>query len=220
MAYTTPLAYLTFGGPLYDGTEEWSTGLRLAGAGAEAAGDEAGDQVLCNAYAAKILTNWQAGYMANTNAKLSWVKFNRTGLDGKYRFNYTLRKDYLPAVAASNTNTPLLPPQVSLVATLRSSSKRGLAHAGRIYLPAPPVTLDSDGRITTASRDSVLGRVKLLLDDINSVDAGLYLAIASKVRDGATKRVVRVEVGRVLDTMRSRRTSLVEDYTGTDLAAG
>jgi hypothetical protein len=219
MAYTTPLALLTFGGPLFDGTEEWSCGLRLAGAGAEAASDEAADQVLCNSYADAISTSWSTKYISRPDAKLAWVKFNRVGLDGKYRFEYTLRKDFAAPVAGNGTSTDRFPAQISLVATLRTASRRGLANAGRIYLPAPSTMLDSDGRIQAQQRGQVMQGVVHLLDGINAVDASLHIAIASKVRTGATKRVTRVEIGRVLDTMRSRRSSLVEDYAGTDLAA-
>jgi hypothetical protein len=218
MAYTTAHAVLSWGGPLFDGGEEWTNSLRLIGAGAESIGTQEHDTELMTEYADVIKARVAAAGCPSTQlAKVTWVKFNRVGLDGRYRNEYTNRLDFA-AVSCSANASFAGPAQVSQVITLRSASKRGLAHAGRIYLPVPDTSLGTDGRISLVKQAADLAWVKSTLDAINAVDISLYIGIASKVRTGASKRVVRVEVGRVLDTMRSRRSSLAEDYVGSDLA--
>jgi hypothetical protein len=188
------------------------------GDGASAIGDQAADEALLASYAAVLKTaHAQATSLGSQNTFIAWVKFNRVGLDGRYRHEYTNRSDFTSIAGGFNDLSYPAVPQASVVVTLRTASKRGLANSGRLYMPTPGIHPGSDGRMSIANQTSSVTWAKNLLNAINAVDASLYIGISSKVRTGAQKRVTRVEIGRVIDTMRSRRSSLAEDYSGADL---
>lgn len=219
MAYTEQHAVLQFGGPTSDGGEEWSCSLRMRGVGAQDIGSESVDNALAAAYLNAIVARWEvsAGF-TSAQFRLKYAKYNRVGLDGKYRNSYTARSDLGTYVATANVDA-VMPLQICIVSTLRTEAARGLANSGRIFLPAPGIPLStSDPRLTAAQRDTYAGKIKALLDAINAVEIGQRIGIMSKVREGMSRDVTSVEVGRVLDTMRSRRTSLAEERTGLALA--
>lgn len=216
MPYQTNHILVSFGGPLFAGAEEWSSTFRLAGVNAERAGDQVRDQGECDDYADIVKTWFEFGAGINGAAKLGWLKYNRVGADGLYREPYTNLTDYNPDVP-SGASTGTTPAQVALVITLRTAAKRGHAHAGRMFLPVPSRAIGTDGRLSTADRDLYVESMKDLYDNINAYDSAQHLAIMSKLGAGMTRRVTRVECGRVLDTMRSRRTKLSEEHAGQDL---
>lgn len=221
--YSRAHAILTFGGPLFSATEEWSMSLRLAGTMPLEAADPAAEQVLCEAYAEAIRLQWvKTTSLPSYQAALGWVKFNKVDVNGHYRFQHTNRKDYATAVQAGKT-TGTQAPQVSQVITLRTAEKRGLAHSGRMYVPTPAHSVGADGRISTADQTAQATWAKDLINAINAVNAGALVTIMSKGSESkglppVDHLVNRVEIGRVYDTMRSRRTSLAEEYAGWNLA--
>ena len=103
---------LAFGGPLY-GAEQWSISLRSTPNFAD--NDAVGlDRI------ADLVGDWHEGAPAVVGgfAPLTWVKFNRVGVDGKYVADRTNRVDFAPP-RVNNTGSPHAP-QVSLVATLET----------------------------------------------------------------------------------------------------
>lgn len=156
------------------------------------------------------------------NAILTSLKVNGIGTDGKY-----LRPDSFEHVYTSGIPGPqtgLVPSQLSHAVSLRTAVGRGLASKGRFYLPPTwsTVQTQADGRVTTTVAASLATAAKNLIANINTAYAGaqtgdeavMRVGVTSNVRTGAQHAVTRVQVGRVVDTIRSRRTSLDEDPQG------
>ena len=76
---------------------------------------------------------------------------------------------------------------------------------------AQGATVVADGRISASEALEALNQITSFLDVINAASGGSAI-VASKERTGAQHTVTGVRIGRVLDTMRSRRTSLAEEY--------
>lgn len=113
--------------------------------------------------------------------------------------------------------SPALPWQCSLVVSLRTAKQRGRAHAGRVYLPPMCPTIGEDGLLEASFAQLRATQFAALLTSLND-PAGLQtpteaaaVCVASKL-DGSLEDVTAVRVGRVMDTMRSRRRSLQETY--------
>lgn len=111
------------------------------------------------------------------------------------------------------------PPQVALVVSTIANN-RGPGRKGRFYLPAPSNEIDSDMRLsattTGAAKDAVTTFVKAVSDAIDiplDVTSSTMLNISGAPAPSGSSQVVdHIEVGRVLDTLRSRRKSLLEEY--------
>lgn len=144
---------------------------------------------------------------------LGWVKVNQVGTDGTY-IQQTTNLIELADPAEHPTQASPYPNQVSLVATLNTPKSRGLAHRGRLFLPLPRYAIDggSDGRITPGSATAAATWLAGLIGSLNALSDG-NISVFSKVREGAAEPVSEVIVGRVLDTMRSRRSALDEFYS-------
>ena len=207
MAFPRAHYYLAMSGAHY-GAERFSFGLRLNGPGGTF-GDRIAQQDLCDDITAAVSTWWQSQGTIGANSALDLVKLNVVGTDGKYVNGYTNQTELLGGVTSGVGSTH--PPQVALVATLVTNAGRGLSGKGRIYLPSPTFSVGgSSGTISEADALTAATSVKGLLDAINTAADPVRVRVISGTRTGAESTVQRVEVGRVLDTMRSRRTSLLE----------
>lgn len=112
----------------------------------------------------------------------------------------------IPGVGTSN-----LPAQIANVVTLRTAAQRGRASSGRFYYPATGRVVSSDGRLSAATAAAVAVDATTLLNSLNAALPDWQVAVMSSIGTGTTRPVTHVEVGRVLDTMRSRRRSLEEE---------
>lgn len=212
MAFPRAHLYLSLSGPHY-GLERWSVGLRLNNAGGAIPPSASEGQALCDQYAAAVQNWWTTQtQFGGAKSKLDLVKLNAIGPNGKYLHPWTNLKEITPA--ATNGLNSTHAPQVAAVATLLTGVTRGPSSKGRIYLPAPIAAVGDAGTITPAVQDSMATAVKALIDAVNAVSAGRSVIVASGVGSGAERTVTRVEVGAVLDTMRSRRRSLPEARIG------
>ena len=160
----------------------------------------------------------------NDMALITLMKWNRIGTDGRYASDES--RDILPSetigLSGGGKPTYYLPPQCSLAITLRTGKSRGLARAGRFYLPAPSFATDNNtGQLSTTDALRVANCWGAWLDGlaitVGPLNVGLQAVVMSKGRGsgsgpGAMNRVNAVEVGRVIDTMRSRRRAIKEDY--------
>lgn len=205
--------YLTAFGGLLPGGEGWSTSLRSTPnfAGSTTVNDVAA------AVSAWFVTTTSPVCRAAT---LTWVKHNAIGLDGKYQSQTTNLVEYATPVLSGGPSSPQHPNQTALVATLETGLARGLAHRGRMFLPLPRYGLQADGRITAADALAAATSVAGLLSALNGVAGFGDVIVASNVREGAVNSVTAVSVGRVLDTVRSRRTSLGEERTALATVTG
>ena len=217
MAYPGEHYLVAFGGPLRGG-EVWTMGLRMTAPAP--AGGEGPTRLALDALHAALKAWWISGVSSNA-AGLAWSKLNRILPSGKYADAYTIRKD--EATPVYNNVSVQYPNQIALVATLTTGLTRGMACRGRMFFPVPAVVMeDSDGRLSTAAATAAATKVKQLLDNLNAATDGCRIGVYSKgglSGVGAARPVIGVEVGRVLDTMRTRRSALKEARVAVALAA-
>jgi hypothetical protein len=225
MVYPGNFSRLVIIGNLYADT--FNTTLSIASrAGTGTIGLPTNDEV--KTALAPLLEDWwnnsaaSAGIGINAAAKLTGFKLNTIGPDGSYVNPVTVEHIY-PSPIQGNYAV-FGPAQLATVATLRTAVERGLASKGRMYLPFCEGFRDlgTDGRATTTDALRVANAVTSLINIVN----GVYLAarsgdetigrvsIASKSGAGLFREVTKVTVGRVPDTMRSRRNKLAEDPQG------
>lgn len=151
--------------------------------------------------------------------RLTGIKLNRIGVDGRYVDPVTHEHTY-PAPLAGPFN--FFPPaQIATVLSLRTAVERGHASKGRMYLPLCEgfqLVDSTTGQVTTANATRIATAGAALVDAINDVYNGTFptfsaqeVAVASNIGAGTFRRVTRVSVGRVPDTMRSRRSADAED---------
>lgn len=209
MALVGKLFRLQWGGALAT-TESWSCSLHV---------NTNTDPGLSATAFAPALKTWMSpgSAMCSSSAKLDEIKFNELTPvllpNGKISMRYALQTSNTAVVSPSTpgSGTPG-PSQCSLVASTRTDLARGPAHAGRFYPPSPALAISSDGRvIITVAADAALAHANLL-KAINAllVPSGGHVVVFS-VATQTAEVVTGVRVGRVIDTMRSRRTSLIED---------
>lgn len=173
------------------------------------------DQATLDAVAADVQP-WFAnghgfgGFGFTTAVSLTTIKLNRIGPDGRYVDNEAMEKDM---GLQTGQSSQLHLPQASLVVTLGTALDRGRGSKGRVYTPPNQhMGIVSDGRIPAASATAAATAFKILVDSINSTYTLIgRVGVASNAGAGRFEHCTRLSVGRVVDTMRSRRTSLVED---------
>jgi hypothetical protein len=149
-------------------------------------------------------------------AVLTHVKVAPIGPDGKYTADPYI-KDY--SVPGAESGGGATPPQIALCISL-VTARRGPSGKGRFYLPLPAWGVNSasfqiDGQNANDSRGSAVS----LINDLNNqpgIDVlGMGVVVAST--KGYNTPVTGVRVGKLLDTVRTRRNKLQEAYT--DVAA-
>lgn len=203
MAPVTNLHRLVWGGRLFT-SETWSCSLYL--------GSDAGLNVAANSFVAP-LTAWmlRVGSGVSNQAKLDFVKFNDINpITGRYLpgpSNELLQNDMAVGNAAAGA------PQLTVAVSTRTDLPRGRAHAGRFYPPTGAVSsYDSTGRISDAAALACATSAATLLQAINGV-VGVTARVVVFSKIGQQVQVVNaLRVGRVTDTMRSRRRQLAEEY--------
>lgn len=161
---------------------------------------------------AGVFADWWPTQSIASAAALTTVKFNRIGPDGRYESqDETILADIVPPVTGGGTSGQ--PAQVALAITLDTNRLRGLAARGRFYLPVPSAPVAADGLISTATAQLYADGATELINDLNAIlGDDRPIGVASDVRQGAFQVVRQVRVGRVYDTIRSRRRALPEDY--------
>lgn len=201
--------YVQWGGKL-PGGEQWSCGFRMW----KAAGSTPADATaLLVPISAAIATYHQGNTtLISGAAKLSYVKVNAIGTDGKYIGQGTTEALYADAGGAG-PNIPPHPNQVALAISLVTGYSRGPAHRGRFYMPLPMFAVAADGLISDEDRDYARAAAQTLRTSVNS-NASSHVMVVMSRKAGAPghRAVTGIEVGRALDTQRRRRRSLVEDY--------
>lgn len=144
-------------------------------------------------------------------AVLTEVKLAKIGPDGKYLEGARIANCSVPG--GQLTGPPTFPYQVSLCVSL-NTARRGATGRGRFYLPCPTSSLESDGQLPPIVSELVGTSTRTWLNALNN-RPGLDINVAKVVvasRKGYNSNVTGVRVGRVPDTMRSRRRALVEAY--------
>jgi len=180
-------------------------------------------QTLANSLGAAIGTWWDdtyastgaSGLSITGNAAYTGIKLNRINTAGHYQDTPTIQYIAPTPIPGGALNGSV--PQLSLVTSLRGQNYRQHAGKGRMYFPPGTGTggLDSSGRVSvTTAQNHAIGVRRLLgivLDSYATAGINAVPGIASNVGSGAFQAVAAIRVGRVVDTMRSRRNKLLED---------
>ena len=215
MPYPIRHKLLTASGGLFTGTlERWSFGLRFY----DDPTFHEPTQAMVDACKPAFATFWDSAPTFGKEHSLDTLKLAHIDTTGHYPAGHTpVIATFVPAEFPPGTSPTGLPGQISQVASLRTIKPRGIAHAGRIYLPSTGQPVGSDGRWTTTFSLGTANAVKTLINSLNAVTDLGDCAIFSDVGAGAWEYVTGVRVGRVPDTVRRRRRQLVEDYQSMTL---
>lgn len=206
MVYSRPFLRLVAIGSLYTHQESFSFSMSLI---SEAVDPEIPDEVppaLVTAFEAW----WQSPAMISNAAELEVLKLNHIGTNGRYTQPGTVLYEYPDGI--KNTSTFYPPAQIAYAVSLRTAFTRGRAHAGRFYIPLPSVQPNSLGTLADPDVGKIANPTETLLRVIDNVLPDWGLGIVSNLGAGAQHKVTHARYGRVLDTIRSRRANLPENY--------
>lgn len=207
MAYPTRFLRLVVSGTLYE-TDIFSWSLAFAPNfpdGPLAPPDEVPQGVI------DAITAFHNTSLHASEARLTMIKLNEIGTDGRYtNQGDTVLHEFETPVRGVSANTPA--PQTSLAITLRTNKRRGRAHAGRFYTPLPGYSLVK-GMLSPADQQSAVNTATTMLEAVTAaLPDGYAPAVMSDLGTGESEIVRYVAVGRVLDTIRSRRNAFTEEY--------
>jgi hypothetical protein len=215
-------------GTMFGGAEEWSTGFYIGGTAGDAAlPDQATADMIAAAWRT-YFTNAASGFSGNYTTQT--VKLASIGTDGKSNAADTIYSNLAPAAVGANNNGAF-PPQIALVATLASTTARGVGAKGRMYLPGIFQPVDATGHISSTAQGNMLAQLVTFLRAVNSglgnFESIILASHGSVNADGTPKVggrapintvVTSVKLGNVFDTQRRRRNALREVYQTTQLA--
>jgi hypothetical protein len=216
VVYAHVVNRVTLSGTMFGGAEQWSTGFFL---GQENAGAADGS----TAAATAILDAWRVFFESSTSyVSLQYVttqckiaKIDANGNTVSDQVYYAYPATTLDGQQGTNPH----PPQCTVALTLQSDRPRGLASKGRMYLPGISAAIGSNGKISTANRDTIALNMKTFFDSIHaSIDVPNQLILAAKgtgpfpALTAQNDYVETIKMGDVVDTQRRRRNGLVESY--------
>jgi hypothetical protein len=219
VAYTSSHLLLTVNGTLGlpNPLETWTFGLRFwSNLGGTSRDDR---QALVDAAMPATVSFF--GDVCAGPARLTYLKLAEIGLDGGYPNDEDAAVHEF-AEPVSPGPTVSLPFQVALAITTETGHRRGLAHRGRFYIPIPKFGIAPDGRISAGDAMSAANAAKTWINAMNAlaVNSGgpdmQARVFSPQVPPGSppltgVRPITGVSVGRVPDTIRSRRTSELED---------
>jgi hypothetical protein len=230
MPYDRPHYYLTFGGtlfPLASGHEQWQTGIHFAPDATRTEGQllDALEQISVVDILADCtkLIKGQYGFNCNWSnvVTIDWAKLVVKKTDGHYAGAPKLVEQ---TGQTGSAGAYPYAPQLAVVASFWTGANFGRALRGRMYLPPPYALISSlsvnDPRATAATANDLRDAVKQWLNavggEVNTLAVPTSPAILSSLGTGTTNFISKIGVGRVIDTMRSRRSALDEAITWTD----
>jgi hypothetical protein len=162
------------------------------------------------------LTTFFATGMFGAAVECTGWRGYKIGPDGKTIGNPTI-VEYGVGQTVVGNGVSSKPPQCTLVLTTVAAN-RGHARFGRMYLPTLAVPIGNDLRMSVTDQTTFLGQCTTFLKDISdSLDVpntitGVNAVNVSSVGDGTKQVIDHCQLGRVVDTHRTRRNALVEDY--------
>lgn len=231
MPFAAQHQYVNVIGSSYQLNEHWQFGFRITDGGAS-------NEATALALAPIIEAWWRsttypatAKYNPDANHTLTELKCARIGTDGLYPGSEVAYSHfYLPPIPGPINSNPTMLPQGTTCVTLTTAVPRGLGSKGRMFLPpAGDGILQGDGRITTSIALQTAKAVGQLITTINAatlvgnvqvMSRGKAVATYDPARrkiiytypnPGVSNNVTGVQCGRVIDTQRSRRRSLLEE---------
>jgi hypothetical protein len=208
-----PHTRVTFGGSLGTGLfqEQWVCGLSLGGEGTDAT-LTLPVQAELDAVATAI-KNYVAysGSGIGGVAVLLFVKFAVIDATGHYAGDPVLINVAATQGGSAGASHPF---QISRVISL-DTGRRGPTGRGRFFAPAAVGAIDSEGLSTVDQAQTAAFSAADMIKNVNNAVSGAARVVVASSK-GYNTTVSSVRVGRVLDTVRSRRTSLQERYSNDE----
>lgn len=201
--------YVQWGGKL-PGDEEWSCGFRMW----KAAGSTPSDATALLSQVSAAISAYHLRSTSHISAKvkLSFVKCNAIDVNGHYQGAGTTEQLFAD-VSGGGTGSGNNPNQIALAVSLTTGFSRGPAHRGRFFNPCPDVGVDTDGTISPGQALETATSAKALMTAINLGGAEQMVVMSRKAGAPGHRAVTGAQVGRILDTQRRRRNSLLENYS-------
>lgn len=154
---------------------------------------------------------WGSAPISNS-ARLVTLKLNEIGTNGRYTGDETVLYDFAAGAGLPGTAPTQVWAQLAYCVSLETDAARGRAHAGRFYLPMVSKNPTTNGAMSQGDVEAIRDVTDDLLDAINAAVPGYQLAITSDLGSGTERYVTNARYGRVMDTIRSRREKIPEDY--------
>jgi hypothetical protein len=199
-------------GDAWASTEQWQFGVNcrhLSGVPPT----NAGLQALADGLATPTNSFFSQSVMKiSPGARLTGIKAALVDTTGHYPAT-SIPGIYTYPTPITGTATTNGIPQATLACTLISDIPRGRASKGRFYMPPISPNLGADGRMLATDVDQIEGYAKIWLNAIIADANVVAILVMSGLGAGTTGVVTSIGVGRVVDTMRSRRRSLLEART-------
>lgn len=121
--------------------------------------------------------------------------------------------EWVGDLAGANGGGATYPLQTAVCVSL-ATDRSGATGKGRFFLPSPHYVLGDDHRLSVANTTSLANACRDFVQALGAVAGGIEV-VSSK---GYATPVKRIRLGRVLDTMRSRRGNQLEEYVTSALA--
>lgn len=203
MPFPRPHLYLTWGGTAWLGSEIWQMGLRIDRPGLP-------DQATFEALEPHIIEFHQSPNLISSSVQLAWIKLAPIGTDGRYPEDAeAMLNDLDPVVNGAFGGTTYA--QVACKVTLRTARRRGRAHVGGFYIPAPGMTPNGLGVSDSYAANAGIVAADLVQSVIDTL--GAPAVIGSKLGAGRLEPVTAVTVGNRPDTQRRRNNAQQETYS-------
>lgn len=219
MAYSEPFIKLSFGGTV-SGEDVWSNALSL-GSPETGVTQAAFNALEPQQFESALRTAYMGAQGMASYETVSWIKLAYIGEDGKYIGEPKIYDFNVPGQGSGSFNVP---PQDSIVISHLTEAKRGLAYRGRTYLPAGFGDATANGKLSSATINTILTKFTTFFNAINTITTtttGLPIKVIvnSNVRSGMSRYVTALSVGNLVDTQRRRRNRLSEAYVDAALSA-
>lgn len=201
-----------FAGPSDETLEIWNWNLNAENMGLQSPEDLASAAAAINgAYATSLKAHFRSHVQLQRVrvAQLDELGHVLQTGDGQYR-----QGDSDVIQVGTNGSAYAYPLQAALAVSL-VTERAGTAGKGRFFVPMPAITIGTDYRLPTTQVDTFAGACA---DFIEAVNAALFAVETTDARvsvvstKGFVSPVTAVRVGLAVDTIRSRRGDLVEDY--------
>jgi hypothetical protein len=209
--YTNTHLLITVGGTAWTLTETWQFSIRANPTNTLMSDGD------CQNLANTLSTPTQA-FLSATNtgvsnqAFLTWIKVAKIDTTGHYPADHVPGiYNYVTPVAGGAASSGI--PQATMAVTLLTAKPRGRASHGRFYLPPCAFPVQADGRLTAGQADGIETLAVTWIRAINAAAEVDACAVFSGLGSGTTALITKCGVGRVIDTMRSRRRALAEGRT-------
>lgn len=217
MAYSQPFIRVSFGGSTAGGLDIWSCQFHLATVDPLANQLEWWNAVTSQAENIKDLVEDFVGNPAALipqGVNLDWVKLAMVGEDGRYMYEAVeVQADKSGGVMGSFI------PQATIAFTMESPKWKDPGKYNRFYLPTSNPSGNGEFRLNQSQVNLALTTCQTLIEGVNEILAGLtatpasMVSVVSGTREGSTLAVIKLRLGRVIDTQRRRRNAIPEEYT-------